>query len=265
MCEWCEDSFRHLRRSGKSIIKVLDLIHLPAPKTDQWLRNAQKFNALYGFPHVIGALDGKPIARTRPDKSDSGLYTSLLSRSYLESAEAGIPAAEPLEGKKMKPVVFKWSNKDVLVWLNQLKIRTMKLKDVEAKILSEYGWKVSKPTMSHPLPKEEQKLIIITNGATHHKNCNKFTANEVIALDLNRKMREEVRTEVTSLLMATFEKYEKIALEMSKKKQENVTHPFSIAMKFPSYEEVRYQLGRARRAGVLNVEDPFELPNAYKE
>uniref|UniRef100_A0A915E3J9 Uncharacterized protein n=1 Tax=Ditylenchus dipsaci TaxID=166011 RepID=A0A915E3J9_9BILA len=60
-----------------------------------------------------------------------------------------------------------------------------------------------------------------TNGATHHKNCNKFTENEVIALDLNRKMREEVKTEVTSLPMATFEKYEKIALEMSKKKQEN--------------------------------------------
>uniref|UniRef100_A0A915ERY4 Ubiquitin-like protease family profile domain-containing protein n=1 Tax=Ditylenchus dipsaci TaxID=166011 RepID=A0A915ERY4_9BILA len=234
----------------------------------------------------------------------------------------------------MKPVVFKWSNKDVLAWLNQLKNRTMKLKDVEAKIFSEYGWKVSKPTISRHLPKEEQKLIIIaintkfggamtavleesnlyslyklkkkseesnyficlrceiirndlkksepqfmcpsltelvatrqyrTNGATHHKNCKKFTENEVIALDLNRKMREEVKTEVTSLPMATFEKYEKIALEMSKKKQENVTHPLSIAMKFPTYEEVRYQLGRARRAGVLNVEDPFELPNAYTE
>uniref|UniRef100_A0A915E8C8 Ubiquitin-like protease family profile domain-containing protein n=1 Tax=Ditylenchus dipsaci TaxID=166011 RepID=A0A915E8C8_9BILA len=61
----------------------------------------------------------------------------------------------------MKPVVFKWSNKDVLAWLNQLKNRTMKLKDVEAKIFSEYGWKVSKPTISRHLPKEEQKLIII--------------------------------------------------------------------------------------------------------
>uniref|UniRef100_A0A915ET83 Uncharacterized protein n=1 Tax=Ditylenchus dipsaci TaxID=166011 RepID=A0A915ET83_9BILA len=141
----------------------------------------------------------------------------------------------------------------------------MKLKDVEAKILSKYGWKVSKPTISRHLPKEEQKLIIITGchktvqnkWCTHHKNCNKFTENEVIALDLNRKMREEVKTEVTPLPMATFEKYEKIALEMSKKKQENVTHPLSIAMKFPTYEEVRYQLGKARRAGVLNVEDPL--------
>uniref|UniRef100_A0A915CNI8 Nuclease HARBI1 n=1 Tax=Ditylenchus dipsaci TaxID=166011 RepID=A0A915CNI8_9BILA len=37
---------------AKPIIKVLDPIHLPAPKTDEWLRNAQEFNALYGFPHV---------------------------------------------------------------------------------------------------------------------------------------------------------------------------------------------------------------------
>uniref|UniRef100_A0A915E1H9 Transposase n=1 Tax=Ditylenchus dipsaci TaxID=166011 RepID=A0A915E1H9_9BILA len=43
----------------------------------------RRCNARYGFLHVIGALDGKLIARTRPDKSDE-LYWCL--KGFIASA-----------------------------------------------------------------------------------------------------------------------------------------------------------------------------------
>uniref|UniRef100_A0A915D8R8 Uncharacterized protein n=1 Tax=Ditylenchus dipsaci TaxID=166011 RepID=A0A915D8R8_9BILA len=99
------------------------------------------------------------------------------------------------------------------------------------------------------------------NGASHHENCNGFTENEIKMKDLDRKMREEVRSDVAALPMAT---WEKVTLKESEKKGEDVTNLSYLAMKFPSYEEVKYQSGRLRRNGVLNVEDPFELPEIYK-
>uniref|UniRef100_A0A915CR66 MADF domain-containing protein n=2 Tax=Ditylenchus dipsaci TaxID=166011 RepID=A0A915CR66_9BILA len=118
---------------AKFLIDVLDPMYLPIPTTEDWLSNARDFNERYGFPHVIGAIDGKHVARTRPDESgdlfwcfkgfhsqvllalcdahcrflavdigasgrqsDSGLYTSSQIRRFLESAEAGVPAAVPL-------------------------------------------------------------------------------------------------------------------------------------------------------------------------
>uniref|UniRef100_A0A915E6V0 Uncharacterized protein n=1 Tax=Ditylenchus dipsaci TaxID=166011 RepID=A0A915E6V0_9BILA len=78
-------------------------------------------------------------------------------------------------------------------------------------------------------------------------------------------MREEVRTEVTSLLMATFESTKKLPLKCPRRSKKMSRIHF-YRYEVPSYEEVRYQLGRARRAGVLNVEDPsnYRMPTKSK-
>jgi hypothetical protein len=47
---------------------------------------------------------------------------------------------------------------------------------------------------------------LTSNKAAHHKDCKKFSENDVKSKDLDRRMREEVRSEVTALPMATFEK-----------------------------------------------------------
>uniref|UniRef100_A0A915E3N4 DDE Tnp4 domain-containing protein n=1 Tax=Ditylenchus dipsaci TaxID=166011 RepID=A0A915E3N4_9BILA len=116
------------------IVNHLLEVYLPVPTTDTWISNAEEYLQCYGFPHVIGAIDGKHFMRDRPNRtgeefwsfkgypsqvmlalcnakggflavdigsagrtSDSALFSDSPIKHFLESAEAGIPEAEALE------------------------------------------------------------------------------------------------------------------------------------------------------------------------
>uniref|UniRef100_A0A915CM47 OTU domain-containing protein n=1 Tax=Ditylenchus dipsaci TaxID=166011 RepID=A0A915CM47_9BILA len=123
--------------------------------------------------------------------------------------------------------------------------------------------KKSKELFTTPTLQELDKQYTV-NEAKHHAQCKTYTKNEVLALDLDRKCRQEVRTQPGCQPQATYDKYADEALKVSLSQKEEVFDPSSVAMKFGSYEEVRQQLFRHRREGVLTVEDAFDLPAAFR-
>ena len=58
------------------------------------------------------------------------------------------------------------------------------------------------PTLRESTETGEYKL----NGASYHQDCKTLSENEVLAKDLDRQMRDEVRSEETALPMGTWEK-----------------------------------------------------------